>query len=132
MYICKINMKPRKLSSIQNWLKQTGFLKLTFKGFLWPYWVSVGIFWNVNRKGTWNFNYSITKTQGKSRSQKNRKERWKRHKIKSEEIAKHCTLYRNMQYKCLIPPVRKRLIFFFCDILWNLAFCYTKKKKKKA
>lgn len=64
MYICKTDMKARKFSSIQNWLKQIGFLKLTLKEFsLLLYWLSVGIFWNINRKGTWNLN-CIKKAQG--------------------------------------------------------------------
>lgn len=38
MYICKIDMKARKLPSIQNRLKQIGFLILTLKEFsLLPY-----------------------------------------------------------------------------------------------
>lgn len=33
MYVCEIDMKPRKSSSIQNLLREIGFLKLTSKEF---------------------------------------------------------------------------------------------------
>lgn len=70
IYTCKVDINLKKLPSAQNWLKQSGFLKLTFKDFsLWPYWLSVG---------TWNWNYIITKTKDKNRSKKNWMEKWKR------------------------------------------------------